>query len=374
MTRSVAIIGSEASYLVNFRGRLIADLHARGIKVFALAPGLDAKTRRQIAALGGEPRDIAMARTGNNPLQDARTVLSIHRELRRVRPDAVLSYTIKPVIYGTFAAWLAGVPRRFSMVEGLGSVFIDAVGTNWRRRVVRSILLRLYARAFALSEKVVFLNPDDEAFFRSHGVDRLSSMQLQGIGVDLEEWQPHPPVIEPMTFTYVGRMIADKGVVEFVEAARRVRMRHPQARFVLVGGLDSNPSAIAEGRLRQWAAEGVVEWPGHVPVAPWLAQTSVFVLPSYREGYPRSTQEAMAMARPVLTTDVPGCRETVMDGLNGMLVPPRDPAALADAMERFIAQPELIGRMGAQSRRLAEKTFNVKAVNARLMAMMGVGG
>lgn len=372
MTRSVAIIGSEARYLVNFRGRLIADLHARGVKVFALAPGLDAETRRQIAALGGEPRDIAMARTGNNPLEDARTLLSIHRELRRVRPDAILSYTIKPVIYGTFAAWLAGVPRRFSMVEGLGSVFIEGEATNWRRRAVRAILFRLYARAFALSEQVVFLNPDDEEFFRSRGVGRLRSMQLKGIGVDLDEWPTHPPVTEPMTFTYVGRMIADKGVVEFVEAARRVRRRHPRARFVLVGGLDTNPSAIAESRLRQWVAEGVVEWPGHVPVTPWLAQTSVFVLPSYREGYPRSTQEAMAMARPILTTDVPGCRETVIDGTNGMLVPPRDPVALADAMERFIAQPELIAQMGAQSRRIAEETFDIKVVNARLVAMMGV--
>jgi len=372
MTRSVAIIGSEARYLVNFRGRLIADLHARGVKVFALAPGLDDETRRQIVALGGEPRDIEMARTGNNPLEDARTLLSIHRELRRARPDAVLSYTIKPVIYGTFAAWLAGVPRRFSMVEGLGSVFIEGASTSRRRRAVRATLLRLYARAFALSEKVVFLNPDDEDFFRSRGVRRLSSMQLQGIGVDLDEWHPHPPVTEPLTFTYVGRMIADKGVVEFVEAARRVRQKHPEARFVLVGGLDSNPSAIPESRLREWVTEGVVEWPGHVPVKPWLAQTSVFVLPSYREGYPRSTQEAMAMARPILTTDVPGCRETVIEGLNGMLVPPRDAGALAEAMERFIARPELIGRMGAESRRIAAETFDIRVVNARLMAMMGV--
>jgi glycosyltransferase involved in cell wall biosynthesis len=165
-------------------------------------------------------------------------------------------------------------------------------------------------------------------------------------------------------------MLRDKGVVEFVEAARQVRAAHPEIVFRLIGGLDSNPAAIGEAEIAGWVREGIVEWVGHVPVRPWLERTSVFVLPSYREGVPRSTQEAMAMARPVITTDVPGCRETVVDGRNGYLVPARDSGALAAAMLRFVANPALVNQMGAESRRMAEERFDAAALNAKTIAAM----
>jgi Glycosyltransferase len=180
------------------------------------------------------------------------------------------------------------------------------------------------------------------------------------------------PVTRPVTFLLAARLLREKGIVEYAEAARLVRSRHADARFILLGGLDTNPGGLRRDEIDAWVSEGVLEWPGHVPdVRPWLARASVYVLPSYyREGVPRSTQEAMAMARPVITTDAPGCRETVIDGRNGFLVPPRDPMSLAEAMERFVLDPELIVSMGEESRRIAEERFDVKRINRRMMEAM----
>jgi len=182
-------------------------------------------------------------------------------------------------------------------------------------------------------------------------------------------------VLEPITFTLAARLLREKGIVEFAQAAQRIKQHYPNTRFLLLGRLDTNPGALREHEVRQWAEAGILEWHGHVPdVRPYFAQTSVYVLPSYREGVPRSTQEAMAMARPVITTDAPGCRETVIDGVNGFLVPPRDVDALVRAMERFILQPELIITMGQASRKLAEERFDVHKINQRILAVMGIAG
>jgi glycosyltransferase involved in cell wall biosynthesis len=181
-------------------------------------------------------------------------------------------------------------------------------------------------------------------------------------------------VLEPITFTLAARLLREKGIVEFAQAAQRIKQHYSNTRFLLLGGLDTNPGALREHEVRQWAEAGILEWHGHVPdVRPYFVQTSVYVLPSYyREGVPRSTQEAMAMARPVITTDAPGCRETVVDGVNGFLVPPRDVDALIAAMERFILQPELILSMGQASRKLAEERFDVHKINQRILEVMGI--
>ena len=191
------------------------------------------------------------------------------------------------------------------------------------------------------------------------------------IGVDLDEWGPLPPFLSPLTFLFVGRLLREKGIVEFIDAARMVKASHPDVRFIVLGAPDSNPSSLSSEQMDAWVKEGLVVWPGHADVKPWLAETSVFVLPSYREGVPRSTQEAMAMGRAVITTDVPGCRETVIDGTNGFLVPPRDAVALGQVMLRFVVEPNLAVTMGHESRRLAEKRFNVVSANERMMSALG---
>jgi len=371
----VCLIGNQAFSLVNFRGPLIADMVAAGHRVIALAPDYDEGTRSAVRALGAEPVDFSLSRTGMNPMRDLLDMLRLAFLLRRLRPDLTLGYGIKPVIYGTIAAWLAGVPMRFSMIEGLGYVFTPPEGREpLKRRVLRGIVENLYRTALGRATRAIFLNKDDVQEFVSRGlVSSDKAFLLGGIGVDLDEWKPAPPVKHPITFLLAARLLREKGIVEYAEAARLVRSRYPDVRFILLGGLDTNPGGLRRDEIEAWVSEGILEWKGHVPdVRPWLAQASVYVLPSYREGVPRSTQEAMAMARPVITTDAPGCRETVVDGVNGFLVPPRDVGALADAMERFVLEPELIGRMGAASRRIAEERFDVRIINKRMMEAMGL--
>lgn len=372
--RSCAIVTSQAFSMVNFRGLLIRDLVSAGVQVHAFAPDYDDELRKKIFALGATPVDFHLTRTGMNPLRDGLDTLRLARMLRRLKPDVMLGYFIKPVIYGTLAAALAGVPRRVAMIEGLGYVF-TASGScqSWSRKLLRSLVSSLYRFSLARAQKVIFLNGDDLAeFVAADLVDEAKAVKLGGIGVDLTDWPLASPVTQPVTFLLVARLLREKGVIEYAEAARQVKARHPDVRFVLLGGVDPNPGGLNPSEVQAWVKEGVLEWPGHVAVLPWLMQTSVFVLPSYREGVPRSTQEAMAMGRAIITTNVPGCRDTVDDGVNGFLVPVRDARALADAMLRFVENLNLIATMGRESRRLAETRFDVRDINARLLKILEV--
>lgn len=372
--RRLAIISNQAFSLVNFRGPLIQDMVAAGVEVYALAPDYNDRLRDEVRSLGAIPVDYSLTRTGLNPLRDGFDLIRLIRLLRRIKPDVTLGYFIKPVIYGTIAGWLAGVPRRFALIEGLGYVFIAPDGREpWRRTLLRRTAVLLYRAALKRAERTFFLNGDDIAdFVRAEILSEVKVVKLGGIGVDLDDWPLHPAVVQPPTFLLAARLLQEKGIVEYAEAARLVKKAYPEAKFILLGGLDPNPGALKQAQVAEWVKEGLLEWPGHVEVKPWLAKTSVYVLPSYREGVPRSTQEAMAMGRPVITTDAPGCRETVVHGRNGFLVPVRDSAALAEAMLRFIKQPNLIEKMGLESRRLAEERFDVHKVNAAMLEAMGI--
>lgn len=372
---SVTILSHYAPSVINFRGPLIRELLSSGHQVTVLAPDWTSEQVATLTGMGVQVVDMPLARVGLNPFQDVQTLRFLWSYLRRSRPDVVFSYAAKTNVWGMLAAALAGIPRRVATVEGMGYAFTE--GADGRRRckqrLLGMVLSGLYRLAFRYSHAVVVLNPDDARDLQaSAGLKLDKTVVLGGIGVPLEEWSPQPPHVAPITFTLVARMLREKGVFEFLHAAQRVKARHPQVRFCLLGGLDNNPGAIQAADLHPWVEQGILEWPGQVPVKPWLVATSVFVLPSYREGVPRSTQEAMAMARPVITTDVPGCRETVVDGVNGFMIPPRDVDALVQAMERFITEPGLIARMGAESRRLAEERFDVHQVNRKLMAVLGL--
>ena len=368
----IAVISNAAGSLLNFRGPLLVEMRRRGHDILAFAPNHTETTRTTLRRMGAEPIDYRISRTGTNPLADAATILELRRLLRRHRPDVSLAYFIKPVIYGSIAAWFAGVPRRYAMIEGLGFAFTATSQLSARRTVLQGIASVLFRMALRRVTRTIFLNPDDRAEFVGRGlVPAEKTGLLGGIGVDLSEWLAlSPPRPEKTTFILVARLLRDKGITEYAEAARCVLRDYPGTRFLLVGGHDANPAAVPIASVRQWVDEGLVEWPGFVAVKPWFEQASVFVLPSYREGVPRSTQEAMALGLPVITTDVPGCRETVVEGVNGFLVPPRDPMALADAMRRFIVEPRLVASMGAESRRIAEEHFDVHKQNAKLLEMI----
>jgi glycosyltransferase involved in cell wall biosynthesis len=371
----VAIVEHYAPSVARFRGALIRALVQQGVQVWVLAPDFTPATRDQVAMLGGQSVDYFLNRTGANPFHDIRSVVSLRSCLRHCQPQAVLAYGIKPVVYGMLAAQSLNISRRIALITGLGYAFTQPSGA--KGALVHLAARTLYRLALQASHTVLFQNPDDLRAFAERGiVSPNKALVVGGTGVDLEEFAAHPPMLEPITFTLAARLLREKGIVEFAQAAQRIKQHYPNTRFLLLGGLDTNPGALQEHEVRQWAEAGILEWHGHVPdVRPYFAQTSIYVLPSYyREGVPRSTQEAMAMARPVITTDAPGCRETVVDGVNGFLAPPRDVEALVRAMERFILQPELIITMGQASRKLAEERFDVHKTNQRILAVLGITG
>ena len=371
----IALISPYAASIVSFRGALIRDLKQAGAEIYVLAPDYTPVIRSAVAELGATPLDYPLDRTGMNPLQDLRTLIALWCILKRLHPDIIIPYNIKPVIYGALAGALTRIPQRIALIEGLGVAFIDAEHTSFKNRILKMVVKMLYRMALRQAHKVLFLNPDDQRELVQYRiVDSGKAFLLGGIGVDLEEWCPASPVLQPITFTLAARLLREKGIVEFAESARQIKQSHPQARFVLLGGLDTNPGAIQREQVEQWVQEGILEWFGQVPdVRPYFAQSSVYVLPSYREGVPRSTQEAMAMARPIITTDAPGCRETVAEGENGFLIPPRNVPALVKAMEYFIQNPHEIVRMGQASRRIAEERFDVRKINQKIIGILGIG-
>jgi len=370
---NLIILSPYAQSIVSFRGALIRALIERNIKVSILAPDYTPELRKSVERLGGKALNYPLNRTSMNPLVDLHTLITLRAFFNSARPEAVFSYNPKPVIYGTLAAYLAGVPHRFAMVEGLGYAFTPQCQFSFKQALLRNALILLYKIAINRATRVFFLNRDDLATLCAlTGLSSQKAVLIGGIGVDLDEWPFCPPHLHPLTFTLAARLLREKGVEEFAQAARDIKSRYGYVRFLLLGALDTNPGALTEAEVRAWVQEGILEWPGSVSnMQAYLAQTSVYVLPSYyREGVPRSTQEAMAMGRPVITTDAPGCRETVVEGVNGFWVPPRNAAALVKMMEHFIQDPSLIESMGRESRRLAEERFDVHKINQHLIAEM----
>lgn len=370
---AVLVIGGQARSLTNFRGPLLRALVASGHRVIAAAPNLtrERDSAEELAKFGVRCSDVPLSRTGLNPFADLRTLAALVNLMRREKPEAVLGYAAKPVIFGTIAAAIAGVERRYALVTGLGYAFTPGPGA--KRGLVRSAMMRLYRTAFRRATKVFFQNNDDAVLFRELRLlpPNLQVVVVNGSGIDLTSFQPAPLPPGPTRFLLVARMLSAKGIREFVAAARMMRAQHPDAEFHLVGGLDSNPDSIPAEEVRGWHDEGTVVWHGEVTdVRPHIAASHVFVLPSYREGTPRSVLEAMAMARPIVTTDTPGCRETVIEGENGFLVPTHSVEPLAAAMERFVGDAALIERMGQSSRQLAERKFDVNKINAEMLREM----
>ena len=366
----IVIISHYSPSLINFRGDLIRAMVELGHKVICLGP--EAGFEQPLQELGADYRQIPLHRTGLNPLKDVKTLFSLRKVLKEIRPDIVFSYTVKPIVYGSIAAHMAGVRRMYAMIEGLGYVFI---GQSLKQKFLRQLVCFLYHKALKYNKAVFFLNPDDMRLFVDNSIvpKAVKPVLLNGIGVNIEKFAFAPPKLSPVTFLLIARLIKDKGILEYVESARLLKQKYPAAKFQLLGPLDINPAAITQEQLERWTKEGIIEYLGKTnDVRPYIAEASVYVLPSYREGTPRSVLEAMSMGRPIITTDAPGCRETVIDGKNGFLVPVKDVDALKSAMEKFILEPDLISRMGKQSRVIAEEKYDVRKVNRVILQEMGL--
>jgi len=376
--RHVLILGGIARSLVNFRGPLIRELIARGHRVTAAAGDADPSAAATLSAWGVPFRRVRLDRAGMNPAADIAGLTALTSLMRRERPDVFFGYTIKPVVYGLLAARLAGIERRVAMVEGLGYAFSE--GNEPRRRTARWLVSMGYRTSLPFADALIVLNRDDERFFREGRFLRPSARLdvVPGTGIDLDHYAPAPLPAGPPTFLMIARMLGDKGVREFVAAARLARRQHHDARFVLVGPFDRNPAAIAPAEVEAWSREGIVVYRGAVDdVRPAIAACHVLVLPTrYREGIPRTILEAMAMARAVVATDIPGCRDAVIGGRTGLLVPPGDPNALAAAMIRFARDRAFAIAAGEEGLAVCRAQFDTKTVVPKLadLVMGGASG
>jgi glycosyltransferase involved in cell wall biosynthesis len=370
--RKVLVIASFPQSIISFRGELLSSMLIEGFEVHMAAPDCSAQSslRKRIEDNCIVVHEVPLERAGINPLADLLLLFHLFRLMRRIRPDVVLVYTIKPVIYGSLAAWLSQVPHRFALITGLGYAF-----TSERQGFVTKLVQHLYRFALGKTEKIFFQNPDDQALFLERGIlgPWKHSVVVNGSGVNLSRYSAAPIPSGTVRFLMVARLLGDKGVRGYVAAAKAMREIQPGAKFRLAGWIDENPDSISQAELDAWVSEGNIEFLGRLnDVRPAIADSTVYVLPSYREGTPRTVLEAMAMGRPIITTDAPGCRETVIDGENGFLVPVKSVDALVEAMQQFIDDPELAEKMGKRSREIAEEKYDVHKVNAVMLREMGI--
>ena len=375
------IIASYPSSILKFRGALIKALQDKGFEIHISAPEFNNHPEDVIALknLGYTLHDIPLQRTGTNPLKDAAALSSLRLLMKKIKPSHVMGYTVKPVIYGTLAAWATKVPNRYALITGLGYAFQQVEETGNRSKL-QKLIHGLYKQALSKTSKVFFQNPDDLNLFEQLKLISPSTPTavVNGSGVDVSEYDVAPlPISDDNTpklrFLLIARLLGDKGVREYAKAAKSIKAKHPQTQFDLVGWIDDNPDSIEQQELDNWIKDGTINFWGKLSdVKPAIAASSIYVLPSYREGTPRTVLEAMAMGRPVITTDAPGCRETVTDGVNGFLVPVKSVDGLTEAMEKFITDPALINTMGLASRKIAEEKFDVHAVNNFMLKEMGL--
>ncbi|WP_416695913.1 glycosyltransferase family 4 protein [Candidatus Pseudothioglobus sp. Uisw_050_01] len=364
--KKILIIGGYPKSLIQFRGKLLESFIKKGYVVTACSDGIDQEITMKLHEMGIEYIPANIKRTSINPLNDIFLLFQLILIIRKIKPDAILTYTIKPVIFGMIAARLSGISNRYAMITGLGYVFtsVDSIG----KKLLRLAVSFLYRLSLSSAKVVFFQNNDDLNLFRSKGVvtQNANCIRVMGSGVDLDYYSFTESFPKELNFIMVARLLNDKGIKEYVQAARNVKKlnRYKKINFYLLGGFDSSPASIQPDDLKKWELDGSIKYLGEVEdVRPYIKDCSVFVLPSYREGMPRSVLEAMSMGRAIITTDVPGCRDTVVNNINGYLVKARSAEDLSRAMISMLDNPQVILEMGIASRGIAEAQFNVDKVN-----------
>lgn len=367
----VVLFANTDWYLYNFRRSLALTLRDAGYDVLLISP--HGPYGKRLQHLGLRWQAVPMERRSLNPVREFVVLCHIFRLFQRERPSLVHGFTIKSAVYGSLAARIARVPGRVNAVAGMGYVFVSG---STRARVLRPIVRTLLRLALGgRRARLILQNPDDVALFEQAGLVDVGQVRLiPGSGVDCSRFLAKEPGAvgnSPLRVLLAARLLWDKGVAEYIAAARRLLAEGRSLQFLLAGDPDpGNPAAVSEETVREWVAEGIVEWLGHVDDMPALfVSADMVVLPSYREGLPKGLIEAAACALPLVTTDVPGCREVVTDGVDGLLVPARDSDALASAIARLQDDPEFAGRLGRAARAKALAEFDEKIVIERTMAV-----
>lgn len=373
MNKKILIFASYAPSFIAFRLHLIKAWLAAGYEVFACAPIEDDpdinKTMQILAKINVTFIPIQLKRTNISPFADIKLIIQLSRLIKSNNITHLFSYTMKPVVFGSLAAKIVGVQNIYSMITGMGYLFSASDFKTYFTRIIAKLLLKT---AMNFNKGIFFQNKDNLSDFQQFGIIKHShkTTLVNGSGVNIDEFMPalYPSKI---TFLLTARLLVNKGIREYIKAATIIKKHQPQVRFLLVGWIDDNPNAISETELTAWVNSEIIEYYGRLmDVRPVIAESSIFVLPSYSEGLPRSVIEAMAMSRPIITTDVPGCRETVLPGKNGFLVPKQNHLALAEAMKIFIDNPEIISTMGVVSRQIAVDKYDVHKVNQTILNAM----
>lgn len=373
----ITILGNQARAVYNFWPALIRHLLAAGHETFCVVPfpsdALDRDAAYELERLGARPRFYRLDRKGLNPLYDAATFKSLFSLFKKERPDILFASTIKPVIWGLLAARLAGVPNRYGMITGLGFAF---EADTLPKKALNLAACGLYKAALSGARGIFFQNADDrDVFLKSRIISANAPVTLfpQGTGVDIERFSPAPPPQGAPVFLLVARLLEAKGVREYCRAAEMLKAGHPDAQFRILGPEEKGAGSVALDELRSYMERGIVTYLGKTnDVRPFVAEASVMVLPSYREGLPCSLMEGMAMGRCAVAANVPGCRDLVRPEVNGLLVPVRNVPDLAKAMERFLLEPDLAATLGANARKLIEEEYDARNVAANIAAAMGV--
>lgn len=372
----IILIGTTAAMTIQFRQDLIKLLVSLNWQVYTFVCEYNDAQLDTLKSLGAIPVTYKMSRGGLNPLADIRAMFQLKKKISQIQPQIVFSCFAKPIVYGTLAAKMAKVPYVVGMLEGLGHAFTEQPeGQSLKTKLIKTVQILLYKVALPKLDQIIFLNPDDpKDLLETYHIKTEKMDILGGIGLDLNHYTYSQPIIDPINFLFIGRLLKEKGIFDFIQAARIVKSQYPNVKFTVLGSIDPhNQGALSQEQLDTLLNEKLFEYPGYVSnIQDWIHQSSVFVLPSYREGVPRSTQEAMAIGRPVITTDVPGCRETVIDGMNGFLVPKWNPEALAEKMMNFIEAPEKINQMGQESHKIALEQFDANKVNHKLCKLLGI--
>jgi glycosyltransferase involved in cell wall biosynthesis len=364
--KKAVVITSQAFSLINFRKEILQKMCDKGLEVYALAPDFTSADKNNLLDLGVTPVDTKIERVSLGPIRAFIELYDLTKKIKKIDADISLCYFAKPVVIGNIAAMMSGVKARFSIIEGLG---------NSRTSIENSFVYKLlfiaaYKIALFGSNKIFFTNKEDLSFFLTKKlINKNQSVYWGGIGVNLKYWSCDKTVIaqdKPLKFIMSTRLLKSKGVLIYLKAAESIKRKLPNVEFILIGGFDDNPSSVSEGDLYYYVNKEIVDWSGNVNnVKEYLCNSDVFVLPSYYgEGVPRSIQEAMACSMPIITTDWVGCRETVNDKENGILIPIKNVDALVDAMFYYINNRKFIGVHGSKSRKMACEMYDVDAKTA----------